>query len=127
MKMGYKKSLDFGFDEAVEKVRESVSKEGFGVVSEVKVSNLLRSKLNVDFEDYIIIGVCNPAYAHKVLSVDKEMGLLLPCNVVVYVENGKVFVSAILPTEAMKGIENEKLKRIALEVEEKLKRIVDNI
>ena len=128
MKIGYKKKVELSFSEATEKIKKELGKEGFGVVSEIFVSEHMKIKLEVDFEDYLILGVCSPKYAYKVLSVDKEIGLLLPCNVVIYVDyvdDGKVFISTVLPTKLI--IDNRDLYGIALEVENKLKRIIDKV
>lgn len=127
MEIGYKKKVDLDFDGTVEKVREELKKEGFGVLTEIDVKKTLREKLNEDFEDYIILGACNPPFAFKALKAIKGIGLLLPCNVLVYSDNRKTFVSAILPSVSMSMIDNEELGEIAVEVENKLKKVVDNI
>ena len=84
-------------------------------------------KLDVEYDNYLILGACNPPFALKALQAEKDIGLLFPCNVVVYEENGKTFVSAILPTVAMGMVENPSLADIAKTVEEKLKKVVNNI
>jgi uncharacterized protein (DUF302 family) len=127
MEFGYKKHIKVDFASAVEKVRQELAKEGFGVITEINAKETFKKKLDVDFEDYIILGACHPATALKVLEMEREMGLFLPCNVVVYQTGEEVFVSAVLPTVAMGMIENEKLLPIAKEVEEKLKKVVDAI
>lgn len=85
----------------------------------------LKKKLDVDFDHYIILGACNPPFAHKALLAEREIGLLLPCNVIVYEQDAKVYVSAILPTIAMQMVENESLQEIATAVEAKLKSAID--
>ncbi len=127
MEIGYKKKVEFDFDEAVEKTREELKKAGFGILTEIDVKKTLKIKLNEDFEDYIILGACNPPFAFKALKSVKEIGLLLPCNVLVYSDKGEIFVSAILPTVAMAMIENEELGKIAFEVENKLKKVINSI
>lgn len=127
MKFGYKKQLNMSFEEAERKTREGLVKEGFGIITEINAKATFKKKLDVDFENYIILGACQPASAHKVLQIDKEIGLLLPCNVIVYQDNGKVFVSTILPSVAMGMVENSGLTPIAKEVEDKLKRVVDQV
>ena len=127
MVYNYSKQLGIGFSEAVEKVRESLKKEGFGILTEIDVKETLKKKLDVDYEEYVILGACNPPFAYKALQVEKEIGLLLPCNVIVYVSDGKTFVSAINPIEAMSIVEAEGLKDIADEVKNKLEKVIDNV
>ena len=124
---GYKKKLDLKYDDAIIKTKEELKKEGFGVLTEIDVKATLKKKLDVDFDKYIILGACNPPFAHKALQAEKDIGLLLPCNVIVYEDKDDVFISAILPTIAMGMVENERLKDIAIEVEDKLKKVVDAI
>ena len=123
----YKKQVELSFEEAVEKTREELKKEGFGILTEIDVKATLKKKLDVDYDDYIILGACNPAFAHKALQSEKEVGLMLPCNVIVYKQDDKVFVSSILPAKTMSIIDNSSLKAIAEEVEEKLKKVVDSL
>jgi len=125
MNYGYKKEVHLDFNQAVEKVKEELLKEGFGVLTEIDVKATLKKKLEVDYENYIILGACNPPFAYKALQAEKEIGLLLPCNVIVFEQEGKVYVSAILPTVAMHMVNNDNLKEISVEIEEKLKRVVD--
>lgn len=124
---GYKKQVKLGYEETIQKVTEELKKGGFGILTEIDVKGTLKKKLNVDFNNYVILGACNPPFAHKALAIEKEIGLMLPCNVIVYEDGGKVFVSVILPTVAMGMIEDKKLKEIALEVENKLKKVIDLI
>lgn len=124
---GYKKEVSLGYEKAVEKAREELQKEGFGVLTEIDVQATLKKKLDVDFNKYIILGACNPPFAHKALQAEQDIGLMLPCNVIVYEKEGKVSVSAILPTIAMGITDNAQLMEIAKEVEKKLKKVVDQI
>jgi len=127
MKYGYKKEVTLPFAEVVLKTKDELAKEGFGILTEIDVKATLKKKLDVDYENYIILGACNPPFALKALQAEKDIGLLLPCNVIVYDESGKTFVSAILPTVAMEMVENSSLADIAKTVEEKLKKVVENI
>lgn len=127
MKYGYKKEVPLPFAEAVARTKEELAKEGFGVLTEIDVKETLKKKLDVDYDNYIILGACNPPFAFKALQAEREIGLLLPCNIIVYEETGKTFVSAILPTVAMGMVENPSLGELGKAVEEKLKRVVDNI
>ncbi len=127
MKYGYKRKVPLPFREAVEKTRTELAKEGFGVLTEIDVKAALKKKLNVNYENYLILGACNPPFALKALQAEKDIGLLMPCNVIVYEEKGQVFVSAILPTVAMGMIGNSSLADIAKTAEEKLKKVINGI
>lgn len=127
MSYGYSKELSIGFEEAVRKTKEELKKEGFGVLTEINVKEIFKQKLNVDYEDYIILGACNPLFAYNALQTEKEIGLLLPCNVIVYRENGKTHVSVIDPLKAMSIVDNPKLREVAQKVGEKLKGVVNKL
>ena len=127
MNYGYKRKVPLPFGEAVEKVRGELSKEGFGVLTEIDVKATLKKKLGLDYENYIILGACNPPLALKALQAEKDIGLFLPCNVIVYEDGGKVFVSAIMPTVAMKVVGNPSLADLGKMVEEKLKKVINAI
>lgn len=127
MNYGYKKEVAPAFADAVEKVKAELAKEGFGIITEVDVKATLKHKLNVDYDNYIIMGACNPSFAYEALQTEKEIGLRLPCNVIVYEDAGKTFVAAILPTVILGDTGNPVLARIGEMVEEKLKRAVDNV
>ncbi|MFA5991757.1 MAG: DUF302 domain-containing protein [Candidatus Doudnabacteria bacterium] len=124
MDYGYKKQLDIPFAEAVDKTKAGLAEEGFGILTEIDVKATLKKKLNVEYGNYMILGACNPPFAYKALQAEKEIGLLLPCNVIVYEEGGKVFASAILPTVAMGMVDRPGLADIATKVEEKLKKVI---
>ncbi len=127
MNYGYTKEVDLSFEDAIKKVKDELKKEGFGVLTEIDVKTTLKNKIDVDFEDYIILGACNPVFAHKALLAEREIGLLLPCNVIVYKDNDKVFVSAIVPSVAMSMVDNDALPEIASQVEDKLKKVIENL
>jgi len=127
MSYGFRKELEIDFDDAVGKVREALQKEGFGVLTEIDVKATLKKKLGVDYDNYLILGACNPPFAHKALKAEKEIGLLLPCNIIFYSSEGKTVVSAINPKVTMSFVDNEDLKEIADEVSEKLKLIIDGL
>jgi len=127
MNYGYKKQTNLSFADTIIKVKEELQKEGFGVLTEIDVKATMKKKLDLDYDNYMILGACNPSFAHKALQTDKEIGLLLPCNVIVYENNGSVIVSAIVPTVAMGIADISKLNEIARQVEEKLKKVVNNI
>ncbi len=124
---GYKKQVNTSFEEALQRTKEELQKEGFGVLTEIDVKATLKKKLDVDYDNYLILGACNPPFAYQALQAEKDIGLLLPCNVIAYEDKAKIFVSAILPTVAMSMVDNEKLRSIAAQVEQKLKKVIDSI
>jgi uncharacterized protein (DUF302 family) len=124
---GFIKELNVGFAEAVEHVTESLKKEGFGVLTTIDVKEKFKEKLGVDFQKYVILGACNPANAHQAIKAEENIGLMLPCNVIVYEKDDKVVIAAIKPTTAMQMIDNEPLNKIATEVEAKIKRVIDSL
>jgi uncharacterized protein (DUF302 family) len=127
MEYGHKRKVPLSFADTVSKTKAELSKEGFGVLTEIDVRATLKKKLNVEYANYIILGACNPPFAFQALKSEKEIGLFLPCNVIVYEEGGETFVSAVLPTVAMSMVENPELSVIAVEVEAKLKKVVDSL
>lgn len=127
MKYGYTRKVDLPFDETVRRTREELAKEGFGVLTEIDVKKTLKAKLDVDYDDYLILGACNPPFAYKALQAEKEVGLLLPCNVIVYRDGEETHVSSILPRAAMSIVDNPGLEEIADEVELKLKKVIDSL
>lgn len=121
----YKKVLNIPFADAVAKVKALLPSEGFGVLTEIDVKATLKKKLNIDFPNYLILGICNPAFAYKALQAEKDVGLVMPCNILVYEEAEKVAISAMRPAAALKTIDSPHLNSIAEEVEPKIKRIID--
>ncbi|HEY9245716.1 MAG TPA: DUF302 domain-containing protein, partial [Candidatus Methanoperedens sp.] len=120
-----KKPVRLSYVDAIVKVKEELKKEGFGVLTEIDVKQTLKAKINVDFEDYIILGACNPPLAYQALTAERDIGVFLPCNVIVYVQDGKTFVSAVLPTVQLGKVGNPELLPVAEQVEKKLKKAVD--
>lgn len=112
------------YEETVERVRAALKEEGFGVLTEINVKETIKEKLGLDFKKYVILGACNPPLAHKVLSSDPLVGLLLPCNVIVYEEDGASVVSAIDPIGLMADVPNATLQQVAGEVRPKLERVI---
>jgi len=120
--------VNTSYENAVSNIAEALKEEGFGVLTEIDVKATLKKKLDVDFRKYVILGACDPPYAHRTLETDLDVGLLLPCNVIVYeTDDKKAYVSAINPVSALEVIKNEELRKIANEVSEKLKRVVDKV
>lgn len=123
-----KKSVDYSFEEALEKVTSALQKEGFGVLTEIDVKATMKKKLDIDFRNYKILGACNPPLAHKALSADGQIGNLLPCNVVVQEdEKNGVIVSAINPETMMSVSDQTELKDVAEEVNVKLQNVLNNL
>jgi uncharacterized protein (DUF302 family) len=127
MNYGISKLVNLTYEEAINRVIEELKKEGFGVLTTIDVKETLKKKLGVDFDKYIILGACNPPFAYKALQAEYDLGLLLPCNVVVYERDGKVFVSAFDPMVMTQIIDNPALKEIAQEVRKKLERVIQNV
>jgi len=124
MNYGFSKTVNLPYDEAVEKVTAELKKEGFGVLTSIDVKDTLKKKIDVDFKKYIILGACNPQIAHKALQKEEQLGLLLPCNVVVYEKENKTVISVFDPMLITKVIDNEELKPIAEEVKAKMERVL---
>ena len=127
MQYGFSKTIDLSFENAIEKVTDELKKEGFGVLTTIDVKETLKKKINVDFKKYTILGACNPPLAHKALQAEEEIGLLLPCNVIVYEKDNKTAISVFNPGLMSEVVNNEKLKPVADEVQEKLKRVLNHI
>jgi uncharacterized protein (DUF302 family) len=122
------KKVELSYDEAIEKVTVELKKEGFGVLTEIDVQKTLKEKLDVDVPRYIILGACNPPFAHKALEAEPEVGLLLPCNVIVYEsDDGLTNVAAINAQVMLSVVGRDDIEPIAQEVNERLKRVIDNI
>jgi len=124
-----KKTLDCAYGEAVEKARAALAAEGFGILTEIDVRATLKKKLDEDFRNYIILGACNPPYALKALNLETEIGLFLPCNVIVYEADGGAgsVVSAIDPLAAMGMIDNPALVELAREVRDRLETVIASL
>jgi uncharacterized protein (DUF302 family) len=120
--------LDTSYEDAISAVTDALREEGFGVLTEIDVKSTLKKKLDKDFRKYVILGACNPPYAYRSLEADLDVGLLLPCNVIVYeTDDKKAYVAAINPISALEAIQSEELRSIAAEVSEKLKRVVEKL
>lgn len=119
------KTVDYTFDEAIEKVTAELKEEGFGVLTEIDVTETLKKKLDVDFKKYRILGACNPNFAHQALKAEDKIGTMLPCNVIVEEhEDGTVEISAVDPMASMQAIDNEALGSVADEVKKSLQKVM---
>ncbi|NIW94675.1 MAG: DUF302 domain-containing protein, partial [Phycisphaerae bacterium] len=111
----YRTKLDLPYEQAVEKTTAALKEEGFGVLTEIDVKATLKKKLEADFRNYVILGACNPPLAHQALNTELEIGLLLPCNVIVYEEDGGSVVSIVDPISMLGVVENPELDPVASE------------
>ncbi len=125
---GFSKTVDISFEEALKKVTEELKKDGFGILTEIDVKGTLKKKLDVDFKEYRILGACNPPYAHKALQAEEQIGLMLPCNVIVYEsDSGQTIVAAIDPVASMQAVQNQGLAPVAEEIRNKLRSVIERI
>jgi len=128
MKYYFEKTFKSDFNTVVQKTKELLTSEGFGVLTEIDIRDKLKEKLDVDFRKYIILGACNPAYAYKALQEEDKIGTMLPCNVIVQeISNNQIEVAAIDPIASMMAIQNPNLHHIATEIQNKLKTVINNI
>jgi len=124
---GYGRTLNLSFGAAAQRARESLKSEGFGVLCEIDIKEKLKEKLGVDFVNYLILGACNPPLAYGALQQEMNIGLLLPCNVVVYEKEGKSFVGAIDAAKMLSVVGNPALEATAEQVNQRLHRVIDNL
>jgi uncharacterized protein (DUF302 family) len=124
---GYRRELDMPFEDAVRHTRAALADEGFGILCEIDIKEKLKEKLGIDFRKYVILGSCNPPLAFEALQEEIDLGLLLPCNVVVYEEDSRAVVSAIDASKMMSVVGNEKLNKTAQLVNEKLHCVIDGL
>ena len=123
---GFRATVPLSYERAVERTREELAKEGFGVLTEIDVRDTLRKKLDVDFRPYVILGACNPPLAHRALTAERDIGVLLPCNVVVYAgeEEGTSEVVAMDPEAALELSGNPAIAEVAGDVKAKILRVL---
>jgi uncharacterized protein (DUF302 family) len=120
----FAKTLDMGFDEAVDRVKAVLKEDGFGVLSEIDVQHAMKEKLGKEFRPYRILGACNPPLAFQALQAEDKIGTMLPCNVVVQQTDEGTEVAAIDPVASMAAVGNEALARVAAQVRERLMRVI---
>ena len=122
----FSKTIEAPFGEAVSRIRDALAARGFGILTEIDVAATLKAKLGVDIPAYVILGACNPAFAHKALQAESKIGTMLPCNVIVRQEaNGRVEVAAVDPVASMQAVDNPALGEIAGAVQGMLKSAVE--
>ena len=128
MSYTFSRTIDGPMDAAIDKVTEALKSKGFGVLTRIDVASTLKSKLGVDFRPYVILGACNPGFAHQALQQERNIGAMLPCNVVVQAAEGdRVEVSAVDPVASMQAIENPALAEIAGQVQKLLAEAVEQL
>ncbi len=124
----HSKTISDSFDDAVSRVTEELRQEGFGVLTEIDVKKTLKTKLDVEFRNYRILGACNPSFAFKALQAEDKIGTMLPCNVIVQdLGEGTIEVAAIDPVSSMQAVQNQALDAIAEEIRSKLRRVIDRL
>lgn len=121
--------VDLPYKDAVERTRQELAKEGFGVLTEIDVMGTFRMKLNADFRPYVILGACNPSMAYRALTAEPDIGVLLPCNVVIYAADapGRTVVSAVDPETSLARVGNDALRPVAVEVKARLRRVLEGV
>ena len=124
---GLRADLNVPYEEALERAKAALQNEGFGVLTSIDVQQTLKQKLDREFRKYMILGACNPALAHRALSAELEVGLLLPCNVIVYERDGGASVAAMAPLPAMGIIGNPELEHVAREADGRLRRAIERL
>ena len=124
---GFTKELGLPFEKVREAVAEELKKEGFGILTEIDLQEKFREKLGVEFKRYVILGACSPPNAFKSVQAEENIGLMLPCNVIVYERGGRTVLSVVRPTVALQMIDNAELKSVAELVEKKLKNVFDAV
>jgi uncharacterized protein (DUF302 family) len=113
--------MDIPYEKVIDVVSKALKKEGFGILTEIDVQEKMKKKLGIDMNKYIILGACNPPNAYKAILAEANIGLMLPCNVIVYEKGGKTVLSVIRPSVAMQMVDSVELQKISEEVEKKLK------
>jgi uncharacterized protein (DUF302 family) len=128
MKYYFNKTIKDTFEEVIDKVTIGLKEEGFGILTEIDVTETLKQKLDVDFKKYRILGACNPPYAHKALEAEDKIGTMLPCNVIVQeVSKGVIEVAAVNPMASMQAVENNILAEIASDISDKLEHVIEKL
>ncbi|MCU0371727.1 MAG: DUF302 domain-containing protein [Ignavibacteria bacterium] len=127
MEYGYYKETNMTYEQALERVPEVLKTEGFGVLTTIDVKDTLKKKIDVDFDRYMILGACNPPFAHKALQAEESIGLLMPCNVIIHEKDGKVKISVFNPMIIAQVSDNPKLKDLSVMLNEKIQSVLSNL
>ena len=120
-------TLPLSFGDAIQRVEAALQQDGFGIISRIDIQNALKTKIDVDFRPYVILGACNPALAYEALKIEDKVGTMLPCNVIVQDVKGRTEVAAIDPVASMQAIDNPRLQTAAQQVQQKLKRVIESL
>jgi len=124
----FNKTISGNFDDVINKVADELKKEGFGILTEIDVKETLKKKLDVDFKKYKILGACNPPFAYEALKAEDKIGAMLPCNVIVIEQApGQIEVAAVDPIASMQAVGNPNLGKVASEVQNKLRKVVESL
>lgn len=124
----FSKKVKGSFEKTIERVISLLKEEGFGILTEIDVKEILKKKLDVDFRKYKILGACNPPFAYQALQAEEKIGTMLPCNVIVQeIAPEEIEVAAVDPVASMKAVENPKLSEVARQVQERLKRVIEGL
>ncbi len=122
------KSTDLSYEDAIERVTELLQKDGFGILTEIDVKATMKKKLDIDIKPYKILGACNPPNAYKALQAEEQIGLMFPCNVIIYVnDKNKTIVAAVDPIASMTAVKNNSLGEVAKTIQSKLKNVINNL
>lgn len=123
----FSRKVDTSWDDTIAAVTAALAKEGFGIISEINVTDTLRKKLGVEFRPYKILGACNPQFAHRAIEAEANIGVMMPCNVVVQDFGTHVQVAAINPMVAMQSVGNADLEEFASAITAKLQRVIEGL
>jgi len=128
MEISLRTTLNTTFDEAIEQTTAALKAEGFGVLTRIDVKSTFKEKLNIDFRQYVILGACNPPLAHRALSANPDVGLLLPCNVTVQEQGGRIAVTAVDPLQMLGVLQGEpEVSAVAAEARVKLEKVISSL
>ena len=128
MEYYFSKTITDSFENAIQKVTKALKSEGFGILTEIDLKATLKKKLDVDFYKYTILGACYPQFAYKALVTEDKIGVMLPCNIIVQEKvAGQIEVSAVDPAASMQAIKNDKLTKIATEISDRLKKVIEQL
>ena len=124
---GFRTKINLPYEQSIERVTAALKEEGFGVLTEIDVQATLKKKLDIDFQKYIILGACNPILANQALSIELEIGLLLPCNVIIYEEEDSSVIAIVDPLTMLGVVANTGMNEIANEAQARLKRVLNSL
>ena len=126
--IGIRAVLTLSYEQAIQKTTEALKAEGFGVLTQIDIQATLKQKINADFRHYMILGACNPALAHRALSANLDVGLLLPCNITVYEEGDGSVVTAVDPLETLGTLKEDAVAyEVAVEARDRLQRVIASL